>query len=153
MIKQIRLTTNERLEVLRNFLPNASGQDWKISVAGQRVQIIKNTVKGGVLKMGTEVVSSSDGSLAALLGASPGASTAVTIMLEVLNSCWPEKMSTAKWKERLKMIFPSYGIDINSDQKLHEKISLRVRFIIIGFIISGAIALLVLGVKTAIGIK
>ena len=67
--------------------------------------------------MGTEVVTSADGSLAALLGASPGASTAVTIMLEVLNRCWPQKVSTIQWQKRLKNIFPSYGIDINSHKK------------------------------------
>ena len=66
--------------------------------------------------MGTEVVSSGDGSLAALLGASPGASTAVTIMLEVLNRCWPEKMKTRNWQRRLKMMFPSLGEDLTQSQ-------------------------------------
>ena len=121
LMKQLRLNNDQRLTVLKNFLPNAASKDWHLSVAGQRVQIIKKTSKGGILKMGTEVVTSSDGSLAALLGASPGASTAVTIMLEVLNRCWPENFSTDEWQDRLKSIFPSYGIDINTNQQeFHE---------------------------------
>ena len=71
--------------------------------------------------MGTEVVSSVDGSLAALLGASPGASTAVSIMLEVLKRCWPERMSSPEWQIRLKELLPSLGEDINSDAGLLRK--------------------------------
>ena len=85
LISQLSLSFEDRLEALKEFLPNAQGKDWSLSVAGQRVQIIKRTSSGGILQMGTEVVSASDGSLAALLGASPGASTAVTIMMEVLH--------------------------------------------------------------------
>ena len=70
-------------------------------MAGQRVQIIKRSKEGGRLQLGTEVVAASDGSLAALLGASPGASTAVTIMLEVLQRCFPERLASAEWQERL----------------------------------------------------
>ncbi len=116
LLNQLIQTNEDRIETLKRFLPVASPDDWKLSIAGQRVQIIKQTPKGGVLKMGTEVVTSSDGSLAALLGASPGASTAVTIMIEVLNRCWPEKMKSSKWKNKILELFPSIGIDINSNQ-------------------------------------
>ena len=75
--------------------------------------------------MGTEVVSAEDGSLAALLGASPGASTAVSIMLEVLQRCWSDKMATDHWQETLGKIFPSFGKNINSDKALVEKIRNR----------------------------
>ena len=105
-------------------------QDWKLSIAGQRVQIIKQTSKGGVLKMGTEVVTSSDGSLAALLGASPGASTAVTIMIEVLNRCWHEKMKSSKWKNKMLELFPSIEIDINSNQEALLAIRKRNDFLL-----------------------
>ncbi len=116
LLNQLIQTNEDRIETLKRFLPEASPDDWELSIAGQRVQIIKQTPKGGVLKMGTEVVTSSDGSLAALLGASPGASTAVTIMIEVLNRCWHEKMKSSKWKNKMLELFPSFGIDINSNQ-------------------------------------
>ena len=117
LLNQLRQTKEDRIETLKRFLPIVSPNDWKLSIAGQRVQIIKQTAKGGILKMGTEVVTSSDGSLAALLGASPGASTAVTIMLEVLNRCWHEKMESSQWKKRMLDLFPSFGTDINSNQE------------------------------------
>ena len=85
-------------------------------MAGQRVQIIKNGAKGGQLQLGTEVVAAADGSLAALLGASPGASTAVTIMLEVLERCFASCLDTPAWQERLKALFPSWGGDVLSSR-------------------------------------
>ncbi len=107
-----------RVDSLQNFLPNAKSKDWHLSLAGQRVQIIKKTSKGGKLKMGTEMVSSSDGSLAALLGASPGASTAVAIMIDLLRSSWGEKMSTKIWQDRLRRLIPSFGEDLNSNESM-----------------------------------
>ncbi len=93
-------------------MPTADPEDWSLSVAGQRVQIIKSSKrKGGRLQLGTEVVASGDGSLAALLGASPGASTAVTIMLEVLERCFGDQLATPEWQERLRGVLPSHGAD------------------------------------------
>ena len=106
------------MEALRAFLPEANEQDWSLSVAGQRVQIIKRTPDGGRLQMGTEVVSASDGSLAALLGASPGASTSVQIMVEVLERCFASKLATQAWQERLHQLIPSYRQDLNGDPEL-----------------------------------
>ena len=117
LLNQLTQTKAERIETLRKFLPLVSPSDWQISIAGQRVQIIKQTSKGGILKMGTEVVTSSDGSLAVLLGASPGASTAVTIMIEVLNRCWHEKMKSSQWQKKKQELFPSVGTDINLNQE------------------------------------
>ena len=77
-------------------------EDWSLSVAGQRVQIIKRTPDGGKLQMGTEVVTAADGSLAALLGASPGASTSVRIMLEVLERCFASRLASDGWRQRLQ---------------------------------------------------
>ncbi|WP_420063677.1 malate:quinone oxidoreductase [Prochlorococcus marinus] len=130
LLNQLIQTNEDRIETLKRFLPMVSPDDWKLSIAGQRVQIIKQTSKGGVLKMGTEVVTSSDGSLAALLGASPGASTAVTIMIEVLNRCWPEKMKSSKWRNKILELFPSFGTDINSNQEALLAIRKRNDFLL-----------------------
>ncbi len=88
LMQQVMLSKEQRLEELRDFIPNAKSEDWDLVIAGQRVQVIKDTEEGGkgTLQFGTEVISSEDGSIAALLGASPGASTAVHVMLEVLKN-------------------------------------------------------------------
>jgi malate dehydrogenase (quinone) len=112
------------MEELREFIPTAKSEDWDIVVAGQRVQIIKDTEAGGkgTIQFGTEVVSAADGSIAALLGASPGASTAVHVMLEVLKKCFPQHMK--EWEPKIKEMIPSYGVSLakNPDlfQKLHD---------------------------------
>jgi malate dehydrogenase (quinone) len=116
LIDQVRQSPEERLEALKDFLPTAKMEDWELEVAGQRVQVIKKHPEhGGILEFGTEVVSAADGSIAALLGASPGASTAVSIMLELLNRCFKDKLETPEWKDKLLQMIPSYG------QKLAEK--------------------------------
>jgi len=118
LINQLRQSEADRMEALQAFLPEANPEHWSLSVAGQRVQIIKRTPDGGRLQMGTEVVSSSDGSLAALLGASPGASTSVQIMVEVLERCFAAKLAQKAWQERLHQLIPSYRQDLNSDAEL-----------------------------------
>ncbi|MFL0774145.1 MAG: malate:quinone oxidoreductase [Prochlorococcus sp.] len=115
LINQLRQSHADRLACLREFFPRAQSKDWSLDVAGQRVQIIKRTPEGGRLQLGTEVVASADGSLAALLGASPGASTAVSIMLEVLQRCWGERLATAAWQQRLKQLLPSFGLNTSTD--------------------------------------
>jgi len=91
-------------------------------VAGQRVQIIKNTAEGGkgTLQFGTEVISAADGSIAALLGASPGASTAVAIMLEVIRRCFPNELK--KWEPKIRDMIPSYGMSLEKNPDLNEEI-------------------------------
>ena len=111
LINQLRQSPQQRLDALREFVPEADAADWELSVAGQRVQIIKATASGGQLQLGTEVVAAADGSLAALLGASPGASTAVTIMLEVLQRCFGERLASESWQQRLRQLLPSWGRD------------------------------------------
>lgn len=97
-----------KLAALREFMPTAEAKDWYLITAGQRVQVMKKDAKkGGVLQFGTEVVSSADGSIAGLLGASPGASVSVSIMLDVLQKCFPENMSD--WQSALETMIPSYG--------------------------------------------
>ena len=115
LVTQVVQSQEQRLESLRQFLPQARGADWELAVAGQRVQIIKQINGRGSLQMGTEVVSSGDGSLAALLGASPGASTAVQTMLEVLQRCWPERFGSSVWQEQLRALIPGWGVDLAQD--------------------------------------
>jgi malate dehydrogenase (quinone) len=109
LIKQVMLTKEQRMAALREFVPSARSEEWDMIVAGQRVQIIKDTKDGGkgTVQFGTEVISASDGSIAALLGASPGASTAVAVMLEVLRRCFPQEHKA--WLPKIKEMIPSYG--------------------------------------------
>ena len=122
LIEQVRQTPEERLDALKEYLPAAVMEDWELETAGQRVQVIKkDEEEGGVLEFGTEVVSAADGSIAALLGASPGASTAVSIMLDLLQKCFPEKFASSSWQNKLKQIIPSFGEHIDKDATLCER--------------------------------
>ncbi|MER2058073.1 MAG: malate:quinone oxidoreductase [Niallia sp.] len=121
LIQQLMLSKEKRIEELREFIPNAKAEDWELVVAGQRVQVIKDTEAGGkgTLQFGTEVVTAADGSIAALLGASPGASTAVHVMLEVIRKCFPEQLPA--WESKLKEMIPSYGVSLKENPELlHE---------------------------------
>lgn len=121
LIQQVLLSNEKRMEALREFVPNAKSEDWDTVVAGQRVQVIKDTEAGrGTLQFGTEVVTSSDGSIAALLGASPGASTAVYVMLQVLEKCFPEQIKA--WKPKIKEIIPSYGVSLAENPALLREV-------------------------------
>jgi malate dehydrogenase (quinone) len=113
---QVMLSDDDRMQALREYFPNAKKEDWRLWQAGQRVQIIKRDKdKGGVLKLGTEIVSSQDNSIAGLLGASPGASTAAPIMLDLLQKVFKDKVATPAWQARLREIVPSYGTQLNGD--------------------------------------
>ncbi|WP_199458137.1 MULTISPECIES: malate dehydrogenase (quinone) [unclassified Marinobacter] len=126
LIGEVFQSHTDRVESLRNFFPDAQEDDWALQMAGQRVQIIKQTVEGGgKLEFGTEIVAAKDGSLAALLGASPGASTAANAMLNVLERCFPEKMQSAEWQERMKELVPSYGQTLVEDEQLLNKVRER----------------------------
>ena len=115
LIEQVMLTDEDRFAELKKYYPTAKQEDWKLITAGQRVQIIKkDPEKGGRLQFGTEVVSSADSSLAALLGASPGASTAAPIMLNVLEEVFSDKVA-GEWNAKLKEIIPSYGTKLNGN--------------------------------------
>jgi len=121
LIEQVLLSKEKRMEELREFIPNAKSEDWGIVVAGQRVQVIKDTAAGkGTLQFGTEVISAADGSIAALLGASPGASTAVSVMLEVIGKCFPEQLKA--WEPKIKEMIPSYGISLLNNPELIRQI-------------------------------
>ncbi|WP_219213289.1 malate dehydrogenase (quinone) [Variovorax boronicumulans] len=112
---QLMLSDNDRMNALKEYFPNAKKEDWRLVQAGQRVQIIKrDEAKGGVLKLGTEIVSSEDGSLAGLLGASPGASTAAPIMLDLMKQVFKDKLATPAWQTKIREIVPSYGTALNA---------------------------------------
>ncbi|MCX2477492.1 malate:quinone oxidoreductase [Pedobacter sp. MC2016-15] len=123
LIDQVRQSPEDRMDALREYLPEAVIEDWELETAGQRVQVIKKHAEhGGILEFGTEVVTAADGSIAALLGASPGASTAVSIMVTLMERCFKDKMNTSEWKSKLKEMIPSYGKALSEDAKLASSI-------------------------------
>ncbi len=122
LISQLRLSLEERIKALRVYLPNAKLEDWHIANAGQRVQVIKDDPKqGGILQFGTELVGAKGGTIIALLGASPGASTAAQVALDVLRRCFKDKY-THEWQPKIKKIIPSLGILLNDNPELFKHI-------------------------------
>ncbi|MFA5370354.1 MAG: malate dehydrogenase (quinone) [Sideroxydans sp.] len=112
----------ERVASLREFYADATEHQWQLAAAGQRVQIIKGCdTNGGKLEFGTEIVTSRDCTLATLLGASPGASTSVQAMIEVIERCFKPRMRSAEWQRKLKEMVPSYGESLDENVSLlHE---------------------------------
>lgn len=114
LIEQVRQSPADRIKALKEYVPKAVSKDWVLERAGQRVQVIKKDEKeGGVLEFGTEMITTADGSLAVLLGASPGASTAVSIMLELITKCFKDQSKSTEWQEKLKVMVPSFGQTLN----------------------------------------
>lgn len=131
LIQQVLLSPGQRRQALQEYFPGGKETDWKLVTAGQRVQIIKYVPgKGGVLEFGTEVVSAADGSLAALLGASPGASVAVSIMLTLLAKSFPNNMKSKTWQKKLQKMIPSFGKKVGSDKKFCKEIREYTRSIL-----------------------
>ena len=123
LIGQVLQTGAHQFEMLKQFFPRAQRHEWRQAVAGQRVQIIKpDPEHTGVLEFGTELVASADKSFVALLGASPGASTAAFITVQVLEKCFENELASGGWLERLKTIIPTYGIDLKQDADATRKI-------------------------------
>jgi malate dehydrogenase (quinone) len=116
LIKEIAKSPKQKIASLREFVPNAKSGDWELYEAGQRAQVIKPKGLSGSLQFGTEVISSSDGSIAGLLGASPGASVAVRVMLDVVQRIYPAEFQT--WQSGIKALVPSYGLELNDDAQL-----------------------------------
>ena len=115
LVTELLATPAKKHRALRQFAPRARRRDWHLITAGQRVQILKRDAKGkAVIQFGTEVVSSADGTIAGLLGASPGASTAVPIMLDVMAKCFPDRLG--KWERRLEQMIPSYGSQLSGNK-------------------------------------
>jgi malate dehydrogenase (quinone) len=121
LLSQLRLSEPDRMRMLREFAPSAVDSDWRMTVAGQRVQVIRrDRRKGGVLDFSTTVLGSADGSIAGLLGGSPGASTAVAAMLDVLQRCFPDRF--AAWLPALKEMVPSLGVELSREPALYDEV-------------------------------
>jgi malate dehydrogenase (quinone) len=121
LIGQLRLSHPDRVRVLREFVPGARDSDWELTAAGQRVQVIRRDKrKGGVLEFGTTVVGSADGSIAGMLGGSPGASTAPPIMIDVLQRCFASRYQT--WLPALKEMVPSLGAKLSDEPELFDEV-------------------------------
>lgn len=123
LIGQVMLSEDDRFEALKEYYPSARKEDWKLIQAGQRVQIIKKDAeKGGVLKLGTEIVTDQQKTLAALLGASPGASTAAPISINVIKQLFPAQFTSPQWQEKLHTIVPTYGQKLNGNVALTQQV-------------------------------
>ena len=121
LIEQCMLTDEDRIDTLREFFPEAELKKWRLETAGQRVQIIKKDKdKGGVLQFGTEIVAAADGSIAALLGASPGASCSVSVMLDVIRKCFPNKIDS--WNDKLTSMVPGFSKNMKEDVMAYREI-------------------------------
>ena len=120
LISELAANKADRVNTLSEFVPRALGADWELITAGQRVQVIRKTGVGGKLEFGTAVVTSEDGTMSGLLGASPGASTAVPAMLSVLEKCFPAEY--AGWSPKLTEIIPSFGQTLNDNRDLYRQV-------------------------------
>lgn len=118
LVLELAKTRGRKVKDLQVFAPLAEDDDWEIITAGQRVQVVRKKGRGGALEFGTTVVNSADGSIAGLLGASPGASTAVSAMLDVLERCFPGRIEG--WRPQLKELVPSYGISLSDNPSLYR---------------------------------
>lgn len=128
LIAQVMLSKEEQIASLKEYLPSARVEDWRYELAGQRVQVIKkDDERGGTLQFGTELVTSADKSLVALLGASPGASTAVQTMLDVLETSFADRLAESTWQEKLRTMIPSYGKKLGDDENLIVEVRERNR--------------------------
>jgi malate dehydrogenase (quinone) len=122
LVAQLQLSEADRVESMREFVPSAVDSDWSLSVAGQRVQVIKPAKRlRGTLEFGTTVIAAADGSIAGLLGASPGATTAIPAMLDVLERCFGRQFATA-WQPRLKEMIPSLGTKLSDEPTLFHEV-------------------------------
>jgi malate dehydrogenase (quinone) len=130
LVGELLKNHKKKVDSLRTFMPTAKDEDWELIQAGQRAQVMKkDPEKGGVLQFGTEVVTSTDGTIAGLLGASPGASTAASIMLSLLKTCFPDRMP--EWEPALRELIPSYGETLNPRPDVAAK-SLRATAEVLG---------------------
>lgn len=123
LIGQVMLSDEDRFKALQEYYPDAKKEDWKLIQAGQRVQIIKKDAdKGGVLKLGTEIVTDQQKTVAALLGASPGASTAAPISLSVMQKLFPEEFKSPEWQAKIHKMIPGYGQKLNDNVPLLQQV-------------------------------
>jgi malate dehydrogenase (quinone) len=123
LVGEVLQSSERRFQTLREYYPEARREDWELRVAGQRVQVIHKDPKTNTyLQFGTDVVTSADGSMSALLGASPGASTSVAIVLEMLARCFPQRLASPAWQTKLREMIPTYGQPLADDADLVRRI-------------------------------
>lgn len=120
LLKEVTKSRSQKIAGLREFVPNANPADWTLYEAGQRAQVIKPAKGGGTLQFGTEVIASKDGTISGLLGASPGASVAVSVMLDVIEKMYSQ--DAEGWKKKLTSVVPGLGKKLNDDPKLAKKL-------------------------------
>jgi len=126
LVKQLLASDNKKFSELQRFVPNARPEDWCMVTAGQRVQIMKKDPKKvGILQFGTEVVSAADGSICGLLGASPGASTAVQVSLDVIAKCFSKDGTFDRWRPKILEMIPSYGKKLSEDPAMFERLHIK----------------------------
>ena len=126
LISEALQTHSSRMATLRYFYPEAVDKDWHLENAGKRVQVIKHCAdKGGKLEFGTEIITTGDGTLAALLGASPGASVSVQAMINVIERCFSKQINSEAWQQKMKALVPSYGKSLVSDAALLKTVRTR----------------------------
>ncbi len=121
LITELLKSEAGKVDTMKEFVPRAEGRDWELITAGQRVQVIRRKGAGGVLEFGTAVITAGDGTIAGLLGASPGASTGVSAMIDVLRRCFPSEYEN--WTPKLKEMVPSLGVKLSENQALYREVS------------------------------
>ncbi|CAM3465574.1 malate dehydrogenase (quinone) [Elizabethkingia occulta] len=122
LIRQVTMNKDQRIAHLRDFIKDANADKWELMVAGQRVQIIKkDDAEGGKLEFGTEVVTNKKGTIASLLGASPGASTAAFAMINILEKCFGDKLQK-EWRDKLLEMVPTYGRKLKDSAELTDRV-------------------------------
>ena len=120
LLKEVTKSRKQKIEGLQEFVPGAKAEDWVLYEAGQRAQVIKPAKGGGVLQFGTEVIAAEDGSISGLVGASPGASVSVAVMLDVMQKMYQQQ--SPEWKKALLSAIPGLGKSLNGDPKLAKKL-------------------------------
>lgn len=120
LVSELLKSQAGKVYTMAEFIPRAEGRDWELITAGQRVQIIRRKGIGGVLELGTAVVAAEDGTMAGLLGASPGASTCVSAMIDLLRRCFPREYED--WTPKLKEMVPSLGVKLSENQALYQEV-------------------------------
>ena len=132
LVHQLSLNHEDKMNYLRDYMPLARSEEWRLGIAGQRVQVIKKDDKeGGVLEFGTELVCSQDGSLAALLGASPGASTAVSIMIDLLTKGFGSGIISNTWPEKIRAFSPAFDTDFGHNKSKVDESRKRTNRVLI----------------------
>ncbi len=121
LVSEVLKDFEQRVETLKEYVPSADSADWETVIAGQRVQVIKPAAapRFGSLEFGTTLINNPEGNIAGLLGASPGASIAPAVMVELIERCFGEHM--IQWGPKLQEMIPSYGETLAKNVKLYDE--------------------------------